>query len=114
MPEHVDERAAGVADGVEDLLQAAARVVLDDDAGARAEIRLDEGVRATRVARRGLDVGVVETPRHRAAFDDEFDFKTRRQDFVEHPDDQFVLTDGEAPHQIINPRLYAPARSVPL
>jgi len=27
-------------------------------------------------------------------FDDELDLEAGQQDFVEHPDDQFVLTDG--------------------
>ncbi len=114
MPEHVDQRAAGIADRVEDLLQAAAAVVFDDDAGAGAEVGLDEGVGAPRIAGGGLDAGVVETPRQRAALDDEFDLEAGQQDFVEHPDDQLVLTDGETPHQIINPRLYARAALLPL
>ena len=50
--EHVDERAAGVADRLEDLLEAAAAVVFDDDAGARAEVGLEVGVGAARIAGR--------------------------------------------------------------
>ena len=92
--EHVDERAARVADGLEDLLQAAASVVFDDDAGARAEVGLEVGVGAARIAGDDVDAGVVESPRERPVFDDELDFEAGQQDLVEHPDDQFVLTDG--------------------
>jgi hypothetical protein len=44
----------------------------------------------------------VEPPRHRAAFDDEFDLEPGQQDFIEHPDDKFVLTDGYTPHRGTN------------
>ena len=37
--------------------------------------------------------------RERLVFDEELDFEAGQQDFVEHPDDQFVLTNGEAPHR---------------
>ena len=43
-PEDVDERAAGVPDGLENLLQALPAVVLDDDAGAGREVGLDVGI----------------------------------------------------------------------
>ena len=92
--EHVDERAAGVADRFEDLLEAAAAVVFDDDAGAGAEVGLEVGVGAAGIADGDADAGVVETPGERPALDDEFDFEAGQQDFVEHPDDQLVLTDG--------------------
>jgi hypothetical protein len=36
----------------------------------------------------------MEAPREWPLFDDELDLEARQQDFVEHPDDQFVLTDG--------------------
>ena len=39
--QHVDQRAAGVPDGFEDLLEAAAAVVFDDDAGAGREVGLE-------------------------------------------------------------------------
>ena len=92
--EHVDERAAGVADRFENLLQAAAAVVFDDDAGAGAEVGFEVGVGAPGIAGRDVDAGVVEAPRRRTAFDDELDLEAGQQDLVEHPDDQFVLTDG--------------------
>jgi hypothetical protein len=36
----------------------------------------------------------VKAARQHAAVDDELDFEAGQQDFVEHPDDQFVLADG--------------------
>jgi hypothetical protein len=36
----------------------------------------------------------MKAPRQRPALDDELHFEAGQQDFVEHPDDQFVLTDG--------------------
>ena len=45
-----------------------------------SDVGLDEGVGAARVAGRGVDVGVVETPRDRPAFDDEFDVEAGQQD----------------------------------
>ena len=64
--QHVDERAARVADGLEDLLQAAPAVVFDDDAGARGQVGLDVGVGAAGVAGDDVDAGVVQAPRERA------------------------------------------------
>ena len=92
--EHVDERAAGIADRFQDLLQAAAAAVFDDDAGAWAEIGFEVGVGAPGIAGRDVDVGVVEAPRRRTAFDDELDLEAGHQDLVEHPDDEFILADG--------------------
>jgi hypothetical protein len=36
----------------------------------------------------------VEPPGQRAVLDDELDLETGKQDLVEHPDDELVLTDG--------------------
>ena len=69
-------------------------VVLDDDAGAGREIGLEVGVGAPRIADRDRHPGVVEAARQWPAVDDELDFEAGQQDLVEHPDDQFVLTDG--------------------
>ena len=52
------------------------------------------------------DAGVVQTPRQRPAFDDELDLEAGQQDFVEHPDDQLVLADGETPHRVNNRQSY--------
>ena len=38
----------------------------------------------------------------RAVLDDELDLEAGQQDFVEHPDDQLVLTDGQTSHQRTN------------
>ena len=46
------------------------------------------------IAGRDRDAGVVEAARERPVLDDELDFEAGQQDLVEHPDDQFVLTDG--------------------
>ena len=92
--EDVDERAARVAHRVDDLLGAALAVVLDDDAGGGAEIRLEPGVGAARVADGDRDARVVQLARQRPLFDDELDLEAGQQDLVEHPDDQLVLTDG--------------------
>ncbi len=94
MPEHVDQRAAGVAHRLENLLRAAAAVVFDDDAGAGADVGLEVGVGAPRIAGRDRDARLVEAARERPVLDDELDLEAGQQDFVEHPDDQFVLTDG--------------------
>jgi hypothetical protein len=59
-----------------------------------------------------VNAGVVETPRDRLAFDDELDIEAGPQALIEEPDDQFVLTDGDAPHTT-NRRLYA-ARGRPV
>jgi hypothetical protein len=47
--------------------------------------------------------GIVQPARDRLALDDEFHFEAGQQDLIEHPDDQFVLTDGETPHRVNSP-----------
>ena len=91
--EDVHERAAGVADRLENFPRAAFAVVFDDDAGGGADVGFEPGVGAARVAAGHGDAGVVEPPRQRPVLDDEFDLEAGQQDLVEHPDDQFVLTD---------------------
>ena len=59
-----------------------------------AEVGLEEGVGAPRVAGDDVDAGVVEPARQRLVLDDELDLEAGQQDLVEHPDDQFVLADG--------------------
>jgi hypothetical protein len=49
--------------------------------------------------------GIGEASCERLALDDELDVEADQQDLVEHPDDQLVLADGDAPHR-------APARTV--
>jgi hypothetical protein len=90
----VDERSARIAHRLEDFLGIASAVVFDDDAGAGAEIRFDPRFRAAGIAGGDGDVPLLEPPSHRALFDDEFDLEAGQEDLVEHPDDQFVLTNG--------------------
>src|SRR5262249_16054005 len=104
--ENVDERSPRVAHRLEDFLQAPPAVVLDDDAGAGTDVGLEPGIGAPRVADRDRDAGLVETPRQRPGFDDELHFEAGQEDFVQHPDDQFVLTDGQTPHWGVNKTLY--------
>jgi len=92
--QHVDERATGIAHGFENLLQAAAAVVFDDDAGAGCQIGFEVGFRAARVAGHHMHAGVMQAPGGRFALDDELHVEAGQQDFVEHPDDQLVLADG--------------------
>ena len=92
--EHVDQRSAGVAHGLENLARAAAAVVFDDDAGAGSEVGLEEGVGAAGVAGNHVDVGVVQSTGEGPVLDDELDLEPGQQDLVEHPDDQLVLADG--------------------
>jgi hypothetical protein len=47
---------------------------------------------------------VVKAAGGRLALDDELDLEARQQNFVEHPDDEFVLADGKTPHRV---RLYS-------
>ena len=93
-PEHVDQRAARVAHGLQHALQAPAAVVFDDDAGAGTDVGLEIGVRAPGVTYGYRHAGDGEAARERPILDDELDLEARQQDLVEHPDDQFVLTDS--------------------
>ena len=58
--EHVDQRAAGVPDRLENLLEALAAVVFDDDAGAGREVGFDVGIGAPQVAGGDVQPAVVE------------------------------------------------------
>ena len=98
--EHVDQRAARIADGFEHLAEAAAPVVFDDDAGAGREIGFEVGVGAARVGRGDVHARFVEAAGEGLALDEELDLEAGQQDFVQHPDDQLGLTDGQAPHRI--------------
>ena len=93
--EDVDERPAGVADGVEDLLDAAFAGIFDEEAGGGSDVGLEVCVDAPRVAGRDLDPGVMKTPGEGPAFDKEVNLEARQQYFVERPDDQFILTNGQ-------------------
>ena len=103
--QHVDERAAGIAHGLEDLPEALAAVVFDDDAGAGGEVGFEVGVGAAEVGGGDVHARVVQAAGERLAFDEELDFEAGQQDLVEHPDDQLGLADGEAPHLLTNTAL---------
>ncbi len=94
----VEQAAAGVADGRDDALQAAPAVVLDDDAGVGREVGAQVGVDATRIGDGGRHAVIDETPSERAAFDQELDVEGPRQNAMQGPDDQLVLTDGQRTH----------------
>ena len=102
--EHVDQRAARVPDRFENLLEALAAVVFDDDAGAGREVGLEIGVGAPEVAAGDVEPAVVQAAGERLAFDEELDFEAGQQDLVEHPDGQLGLADGETPHSVLVPR----------
>ena len=95
---HVDEAAARVANGRDDALEAALAGVLDDDAGVRREVRAEVGIDSRRIGDGHRHAVVDETPSQRTAFDQELDLKSARQDPVERPNDQLVLTDGQRTH----------------
>jgi len=97
---HVDERGAGILDRVENLLEAPLPAVLDDDAGRGGDVGFEVSVGPAGVGGRDVQPGVMQPARERLAFDEKIDLEAGRQAFVEHPDDQFGLTDGETPHSI--------------
>ena len=99
----VEQAAAGVADGRDDALQAALAVVFDDDAGVGREVGAEVGIDRVGIGDGHRHAVVDETPGQRAAFDEELDVEGARQDPVQGPNDQLVLTDGQRTH---NGRLY--------
>ena len=82
------------------LLKASLAAVFDDDAGAGGDVGFEIGVGAARVAGDDVQAGVMQPAGERLALDEELDFEAGQQDFVEHPDDQLGLADGETPHSI--------------
>ena len=97
--QHPHQRAAGGAHGLQDAAQRSPPVVLDDDAGARREIRADEGVDTFRVADDDAEVCFVEAPGQRRAFDEHVELAAGREHGIEQPHDQLRVTDREAPHR---------------
>ncbi len=79
-PKHVHERTARIAHRLQHALEAAARVVLDDDAGSGCEVGLEVGVGAPRIADRDGHPRIVEAARQRLAVDNELDFEAGQQD----------------------------------
>ena len=90
---------ARVADGLDRPAQASLPDVLDDDAGARCDVGLDVGVGAAEVARGDRQARFVELTGERLALDQELDLEAGLERLIEHPDEQFRLADGQAPHQ---------------
>ena len=78
-----------------DFLDAAFAGIFDEEAGGGGDVGLEVGVDAPRIAGRDLDPGVVKTPGEGPAFDKEVNLEARQQYFVERPDDQFILTNGQ-------------------
>ncbi len=97
-PEHVHQRATGVPDRFENLLQAALAVVLDHDARTRREVGFEIGIGAPEVSGRNVQAAFMEPSRNGFTFNQELDFEAGQQDLVEHPDGQFGLANGETPH----------------
>jgi hypothetical protein len=65
----------------------------------------DEGIGAAGIAGDHVDAGLVQAARERPVLDDELYLETGQQDLIQHPDDQFVLTDGQTPHRVPKPSL---------
>ena len=96
--QHVDQRAAGVAHRFQNLLDAAAPSVFDDETGVGGDVGFEVGVDPPRIGGGDFDPRVVQPARERPAFDEKVDLEARQEDFVEGPDDQLVLTDSQNSH----------------
>jgi hypothetical protein len=96
--EQVQQAAAGVADGSHDLLQAAAAVALEDDAGVGSDVGAEVGVDAFRVADGRRDSIIGESSSEGPALDKELDFESRRQHPMQQSDDQLVLANCQRAH----------------
>ena len=83
----VDQRATGIANGFDGLLDCAFAAVLDDEAGVGGDVGFEVGIDASGVAGYHLDPGVVETAGEGPAFDKEVDLEARQEHLVERPDD---------------------------
>ena len=99
-PDDIHERGARVANRFQYLAKASLPAVFDDDAGGGGDIGLEISVGSARVAGDDVQVGVMKPAGERLALDEKFDFEAGHQGFVEHPDDQLGLADGETPHSI--------------
>ena len=106
----VEQAPAGVPNGGDDALQAAAAVVLDDDAGVGGDVGAQVGIDPSGIGDRRRYAVVDETSSQRAALDQELDLEGTRQHPVQRPDDQLVLADGQRAH---NRRLYEADRRAP-
>ena len=109
-PQHVHQGGAGVGGRLQDPPQAALAVVLDDHAGGRRDVGLEETGDPPRVGHADVDAGVVQAAGRRPVVEQELQIEAGRQRPVQDLDDEDVLTDGDAPHE--EHRLYDAARSV--
>ena len=73
-------------------------VVFDDDAGVGREVRAEVGIDALGIGDGRRHAVVNETSSERAAFDQELDVEGAREDPMQGPNDQLVLTDGQRAH----------------
>src|SRR5260221_637146 len=80
--------------------------VYDDDACDGGKIGLEVGIGPLGVGEDDGHARIVETASERAILNEKFDLEAGHQDFVEHPDDQLVLADGETPHWRVKLQLY--------
>jgi hypothetical protein len=94
------KRGARIANCLQYLAKASLPAVFDNDAGGGSDVGLEIGVGSARVAGEDVQVGVMQPAGERLALDEKFDFEAGHQGFVEHPDDQLGLADGETPHSI--------------
>src|SRR6185436_5144117 len=76
--EYVEQRAAGVADGGDDLLEALFPVVFDDDEGGGGEVGADVRVELAGIGDGRRNAVVNETSGQRAAFDEELHLEGTR------------------------------------
>jgi hypothetical protein len=96
----VHQSRACVANGLENLAQASFGGFLDDDAGCWGDVGFQVGIGPAGVAAQHVQMSVVELAGERLALDQEFDLEAGHQCFIEHPEEQLGLTNGDAPHSI--------------
>jgi hypothetical protein len=96
--QHVDERAAGVAQRRHDLPDAPAAVVFDDETGGRRDVGLEIGVEPPWIAGRDRHAGLVKAAGELPVLDQEVHLEAGGEHLVQRADDEFILADGEHPH----------------
>ena len=74
--EHVDEGPTRIVNRLEDRLEASLSVVLDNDTGARGDVRLEVAVDAPGVTNYGVGAGLVEPASQRPVLDEELHVQT--------------------------------------
>ena len=94
----VIKRAAGAAHGFEDLEQAAAAVVFDEDRHHWRDAELDVAVDAADLVDRHGQLGGFELAGQGPAFDENFELRGGSQDCLEEPDHKLRVTDRKTAH----------------